>query len=243
LIKNIILHIIAKIPIEWKFAWTRVQGVILLKPGSVERAAQYEFLFKAFKVLKFNGIDGDYAEFGCFSGVTFAFAYHIAKKLDIKTHFWAIDSFCGLPPQQTTADEHQKWVAGTMAIGIDKFHQACKARGLSIRDYSIIEGYYEECLSKLAESDQPVNISLAYVDCDLYSSTKAVLNFLRPRLKHGMIIAFDDYFCWSDTQSAGEKRALLEFLNENENWIFTPYLTFGWHGNSFVVEKNDSTGS
>jgi hypothetical protein len=95
----------------------------------------------------------------------------------------------------------------------------------------------------LAESDQPVNISLAYVDCDLYSSTKAVLNFLRPRLKHGMIIAFDDYFCWSDTQSAGEKRALLEFLNENENWIFTPYLTFGWHGNSFVVEKNDSTGS
>ena len=46
----------------------------------------------------------------------------------------------------------------------------------------------------------PTDIALAYIDCDLYSSTMPVLEFLLPRLKNGMIIAFDDYFCWSATQ-------------------------------------------
>jgi O-methyltransferase len=55
-------------------------------------------------------------------------------------------------------------------------------------------------------------VALACVDCDMYSSTRTVLSFLESRLKHGMIVAFDDYFCWSSTQISGERRAFVEFV-------------------------------
>ena len=55
-------------------------------------------------------------------------------------------------------------------------------------------------------------------------------------MKHGMIIAFDDYFCWSRSQISGERKAMLEFFSKNNRWQLVPYMQFGWHGNSFVVE-------
>ena len=58
---------------------------------------------------------------------------------------------------------------------------------------------------------------MAYIDCNLYSSTVTVLEFLAPRLKHGMIVAFDDYFCWSPTQVSGERFALHEFTRITPN--------------------------
>ena len=102
-------------------------------------------------------------------------------------------------------------------------------------------GFYEDTLPTMAATDEPTNIALAYVDCDLYSSTKAVLRFLEPRLKHGMIVAFDDYFCWSSSQLSGERKALLEVAPGQEKWEWTPYLQFGWHGASFVIEDKSLT--
>jgi hypothetical protein len=67
--------------------------------------------------------------------------------------------------------------------------------------------------------------------------------FLLPRLKHGMIIAFDDYFCWSATQLSGERRAQLEFFSRDPRWELVPFIQFGWHGQSFVVEDRKILGS
>ena len=63
--------------------------------------------------------------------------------------------------------------------------------------------------------------------------------------KHGMIIAFDDYHCWSPTQLSGERRAKLELVSDHEKWHLEPFLKYGWHGHSFVVEDKrllDSIG-
>ena len=81
------------------------------------------------------------------------------------------------------------------------------------------------------------------IDCDLYSSTKTVLEFLMPRLKHGMIIAFDDYFCWSATQISGERKAMMELFSKDCRWEMVPYMQFGWHGNSFVIEDKKISSS
>jgi hypothetical protein len=37
-------------------------------------------------------------------------------------------------------------------------------------------------------------------------------HFQRVVCKHGMIVAFDDYFCCSATQISGERRAFVEFV-------------------------------
>jgi O-methyltransferase len=124
-----------------------------------------------------------------------------------------------------------------MAVTLEQFHAVCAKRGIPRDAYTVVPGFYEETLAAMAPEDEPRNIALAYVDCDLYSSTKTVLEFLRPRLKHGMIVAFDDYFCWSATQAAGERRAMRELAADDERWEWVPYVQYGWHGQSFVVEE------
>ena len=82
-----------------------------------------------------------------------------------------------------------------------------------------------------------MDIALAYIDCDLYSSTMQVLRFLSPRLRHGMILAFDDYYCWSQTAVWGERNACNEFFAGHSRFRLLPYIQFGWNGMSFIVEE------
>jgi O-methyltransferase len=90
----------------------------------------------------------------------------------------------------------------------------------------------------------PADIALAYVDCDLYSSTTTVLEFLRKRLKHGMIIAFDDYYLYSPTAAAGERVALIELARAvRDRFLLLPYVQFGFGGMSFIVEDKALSGS
>jgi hypothetical protein len=52
-----------------------------------------------------------------------------------------------------------------------------------------------------------------------------------------MILAFDDYYCYSSTRPSGERLAFEEFVSRNPRWQFLPYVQFGWHGLSFIVES------
>ena len=207
--------------------------------GYQERLGQQQFFYNAFRALTFNGITGDYLEFGCWGGRTFAMAYTEAVRHGHNAKLCAFDSFQGLPAQAGTEDEQPIWVAGTMAITEGAFHSACAANGIPRSRYAVVPGYYETFLPQLGPSDPPVNVALIYIDCDLYSSTMSVLDFLDPRLKHGAIIAFDDYFCWSENQISGERRAMLEFFSGHARWRLVPYLPFGWHGQSFVIEDKN----
>ncbi|HEX9378549.1 MAG TPA: TylF/MycF/NovP-related O-methyltransferase [Gaiellaceae bacterium] len=206
-----------------------------------ERLYRQEFFSNAFKALRFNGIDGDYAEFGSWGGMTFALAHQEARRRGHPAKLWAFDSFKGLPSPQVEADEHPEWRTGRLSTTLEEFHATCAKNDIPRDAYEVIPGFYENTLSTMSITDEPTNIALAYVDCDLYSSTRAVLRFLEPRLKHGMIVAFDDYFCWSPSQISGERKALLEVTSDEDKWEWTPYVQFGWHGASFVIEDKSLT--
>jgi hypothetical protein len=76
----------------------------------------------------------------------------------------------------------------------------------------------------------------------MYSSTMDALNFLEPRLRHGMVLAFDDYFNFSATRQAGERRAFTEFQQRASQWDFMPYINIGGIGMSFIVQKKQAIG-
>ena len=201
-----------------------------------ERKYRQDFFYNAFKALSFNGIDGDYLEFGCRGAMTFTLAYHEAVRHGHKAVLWAFDSFQGLPAPRDAKDGHPKWTKNAMATALGGFHRLCARQGLPREAYRVVPGFYDDTLPVMTGSEVPQNIALAYIDCDLYSSTRTVLEFLLPRLKHGMIIAFDDYFCWSKDQISGERMAMLELFTHHSQWRLVPYMQFGWHGISFVVE-------
>jgi hypothetical protein len=132
-----------------------------------------------------------------------------------------------------------------MTIEKNEFRKICRENNIPESDYTIVAGYYEESLGKPYSGVLPTNICLAYIDCDMYSSTKTVLAFLLPRLKHGMIIAFDDYYCWSANQVSGERKACADIFRDNKDWALVPFVQFGGGGGgmSFVVEKRALGGT
>ena len=203
-----------------------------------------EFFWDSFVAQQVNGITGDYAEFGCHTGGSFQAAYHAIAKISPERHMWAFDSWQALPDDDPL-DAHPGWRAPGVpdAGGVDNFHAANERHGVDRAQYTTVEGFYKDTLPALGAAGVPTDIALAYVDCDIYSSTVAVLDFLAPRLKQGMIVAFDDYFCWTETGPSGERHALAEFLAEHPEWHFDRYRNIHWSGLAFVVERADALPS
>jgi hypothetical protein len=203
-----------------------------------ERRPQRDFFQRAFSLLTRNGISGDYLEFGVGSGGSFAFACTYARQAGHPARLWAFDSFEGLPSSNDPRDSHPLWQTGNFAAPLERFLDSCATNRIPRNRFEIVKGFYSETLSSHSPHYDrlPRDIAFAYVDCDMYTSTKAVLEFLKPRLKHGMILAFDDYFCLSSNATSGERLAFLEMKSAVPQFHFLPYIQFKTLATSFVVE-------
>jgi hypothetical protein len=137
---------------------------------------------------------GSVVEFGVFKGGTIRY---IAKTLPARD-VHGFDTFEGLP---------NAW-AGT---GHDRgaFHAGGKLPRVpgNVRLY---RGLFEQTLPVWAEQN-PGPIAFVHVDCDLYGSTKTILDVLQARLVPGVVIVFDDYFGYPGWQH-GEHKAFQEFV-------------------------------
>lgn len=201
-----------------------------------EMSERREFFRRAMTALWWNKITGDYAEFGSYGAVTFRLAHDESRQFDYRPKLWAFDSFAGLPDMP---GDHPRWLKGGMAMDQAQFEATLLYHQIPREEVEIIPGFFSETLTPKNPDAAGYcrDIALAYVDCDLYASSVDVMNFLKPRLKHGMIIALDDYHCWWPEGVAGERMAMLELANAvHHDFNFVPFMQFGWHGQSFLVE-------
>jgi O-methyltransferase len=197
------------------------------------------FFWDAFVALEINKISGDYVEFGSYGGNSLSLAYEAISEIGNARHLWAFDSFDSLPEITDPRDERWRNNFGLNQGGVENFYADCDRQGVPRDAYTAVVGYFSDTLPRLGAAGAPADIALVYVDCNMYTSTVSVFEFLAPRLKHGMIIAFDDYFLWTATEVSGERSALDEFLVANPQWHFERYKEVHYAGTSFVVENAD----
>jgi hypothetical protein len=140
-------------------------------------------------------IDGCFTEFGVFKGGTIRF---MAKKL---THrqFHGFDSFEGLP---------EAW--GGFDLGKGAFSVNGNLPKVP-SNVQLHKGFFDASLPvwKAAHAD---NIAFMHIDCDLYSSTKTLLQQLSDRLQTGTVILFDEYFNYPNWENH-EFKAWQEFVS------------------------------
>ena len=197
------------------------------------------FFWDAAVALAVNAISGDYVEFGSWGGNTLRLAHERFTHAGRPRHLWAFDSFQGLPEAADPRDHHPGWYSGGAGQGgVEAFRAMCDDHGVPRSAYTTVVGYYDETLPALGDGG-PTDVALAYLDCNMYSSTVAALDFLSPRLKQGMVLAFDDYWCWSAGDVSGERSAFLEFAAAHPQWHFERFKDVNWGGLSFVVEQAD----
>jgi hypothetical protein len=135
--------------------------------------------------------EGLFLEFGVGGGQTISRIAELSK-----AHVFGFDSFEGLPEPWRTG-----YPKGYFSGAIPRVPSKV----------SVIKGWFSETLPKfIQEHNEPV--AFLHVDCDLYSSTKCIFDFLHPRIGPGCVIVFDEYFNYPGWQNH-EHKAFMEFIN------------------------------
>lgn len=200
-----------------------------------------EILKKAMIFTYSSKIEGDYLEFGCYQGHSFAAAFHFAKKWYLKAmNFFAFDSFQGLPETSIIEQQYGVLEKGDFACDLNDFKKRLYKKGVDLNKVTTISGFYEDTLNQTTK--EKLNIKKAaiiYIDCDLYQSTASALNFITDYIQDGTIMIFDDWFLFRGRPDQGEQKAFNEWLKTNPNFYTTEFHKFGWGGNSFIIHRND----
>ena len=130
---------------------------------------------------------------------------------DQKINLDGFDSFYGLPKVESIDNPKNKKIikkGDFNSIGaLDKLNNFLK----KYKSGKLIKGLFEEKIDIFLEENPHITFSLIHIDCDIYSSTKLILNKVVDRLNVGGIILFDEIF---HKDFPGETYAFLEFYQK-----------------------------
>lgn len=208
----------------------------LLSYSPVER-----MLKTAMKYVEQSSLQGDYLEFGVFEGHAFSMAFHLAQAYGLNSmKFYAFDSFQGLPAiEGVDADGFKHFKEGSFQCKLPKFTDNLSKKRVDLSKVTITPGWYDEVLnSETKRTLQTKQAAVIYIDCDLYESTLAVLDFITDYVQEGTVLMFDDWFCFRGNPQRGEQRAFREWLARNPSITAVEYHKFDWQGNSFLLQRS-----
>lgn len=210
---------------------TAYKRLKLLFANAVGRADLYGHLAlsveTALSVHKKRNRPLTYYEFGTGSGNTLERALDALKKFKGGRAF-LFDSFEGLPAMQHKSDASPLWKQGDFSFSQNYISRIVKKSGFDSENVRFIKGFYETSLT-LELQKELANSPPAFVtiDVDYYSSTKIVLDFLKPILASGCIIFFDDLWAFDGHPEYGQLKALNEFNLSNSDGQLVPHQVLG----------------
>jgi hypothetical protein len=152
------------------------------------RYALWEYILKTQRIAERDGL---ICEFGVAKGKSINV---LAEKLNGKK-LYGFDSFQGLPETW-----RGNYPAGTFKTALPAVRE----------NVELIPGWFNETLPGFLET-HPEPALLLHLDADLYSSTKIILELMRPRLVPGTVLVFDEFFNYPGWLE-GEYKAFNEFV-------------------------------
>ncbi len=188
-------------------------------------------------VKKTNEI-GDYLEFGVFNGASLSSMYLTAKKLGLSSiKCYGFDSFEGLPPGAEKEDDGT-WEKGFYSCSYEQLEICLRQKDIDPNDITWIKGWYQTTLNEETKNKIGLKkIGVVFIDCDTYSSSKAVLDFIGPLLTEPAILCFDDWKLYDlDVKGLGEYKSFNEFLDNHPGLKATEIPSYNRKSKSFLVE-------
>ena len=234
--------------------------------STIERSLRPIYLAADFVCSEY--VPGDYLEFGVFRGASFVTAYNAITSAvkdwgsqhraylaytDVQRaeqaytqvtendiRFFAFDSFDGLPEPVGIDKLEPRYSKGRYDCSEDEFKTILRSRGVDLSQVITVPGFYEDSLTPAVKSQHQMKAAtIVMVDCDLYESTKIVLEFITSLVVEGTVIIFDDWFNFKANPGLGEQRACREWLESNPDLRLTPFARWGMSQQAFIVHKVD----
>ena len=159
------------------------------------------------------------------------------------TRIYAFDSFQGI--QGVSKSEITgPYKEGGYSASYAEFINNLRSNNIAENQIEVIPGFFKETLTENFYAKYFLHDSIAAVvniDCDIYEPAKLALNFVKPMLKQGSIVLFDDWYSYALDPNKGEVLALREFLAENTKMQFMFWKDYGPVGRAFIVSISTST--
>jgi hypothetical protein len=180
---------------------------------------------------------GDYLEFGVFNGSSIGSMYLTCKELGInKTKIYGFDGFQGLPKIAENEDDGV-WKKGFYACSFEKMQECLNRRDVDPSQINWVKGWYSDTLNEKTIVKYGIKkIGIVFIDCDTYSSSKTVLDFIGPLIKETAILCFDDWKLNDlDLKGMGEYQSFNEFLEKNSNFAIKEIKSYNRKSRSFLI--------
>lgn len=211
-----------------------------LDPALVHNLEKYHALKKAHYLSVLEKVEGDYLEFGVFTGSSFCHSIRCCRKLlrldpgIAQTTFWGFDSFSGFGPLKRD-DVHPFYSDENFITSLPKVERRARrcARGLAFR---LVPGLFAESLRGSARRMGIEKARVVFIDSDTGASARLALAFCAPVLQQGAFILLDDYFSYRARADRGVRRAFREFLDES-GIECRRVFDYGMGGRAFAVSR------
>ena len=215
-----------------------IPSVIISKinPAIFHNIGKYLAIKKAFYLSSIEEIEGDYFEFGVFTGSSFCHAVRCAKaneRFDDKLnemHFFGFDSFEGFG-KLPESDQHRFYTDINFATNYERVCLRVKSVVDESR-FTLLKGYFEETL--IGDSSRKSRI--IFIDSDTYSSATLALNYLYSSFQEGTILILDDYFSYKGSKEKGVAGAVSGFCLKN-NIEMRQISSYGMGGVIMIINK------
>jgi hypothetical protein len=175
-----------------------------MKPIPKLLGSGHTLLKKAYEAISLQ--NGLILEFGVRHGTSIRQLASLTSK-----PIYGFDSFEGLPE-----DWHQE----------SKEVYSTRAKIPEVTTHvTLIPGWFDKTLPLFLEKHQE-NVALINIDCDIYSSTKTVLDLLRAHIKKGTIIIFDEYIgnlYWEEDEHKAFMESVTQYQWKYEHLCYSAY--------------------
>ena len=211
-----------------------------ISPYLENTISKYLAIKKALYITAHEQINGNYLEFGVFTGSSFNYAIKVNKKIETifgksNCEFIGFDSFKGFG-EVKKEDIHPGFKDNIFSVNERKVIKNINkiAKGEKIK---LIKGFYQETIKYKTTIDLgiPNKSRVVMIDCDLKESTELALKFIKPSLQEGTILIFDDFLDFKGSMEKGECGAFENFKRENPNILFRRAFDYGYRGRAFIV--------
>jgi len=209
-----------------------------INPAIIHNVEKYMIIKKVHYLSAIEDIEGDYLEFGVFSGSSFCHSIRCCTKLWSlnpkiqNTKFYGFDSFAGFG-ELHEGDIHPFYNDENFATSYSSVYKRALRLAPDWR-FKLIPGFFKDSLNGGAAQLGIQKSRIIFVDSDTYSSANEALSFCIPTIQEGTFILLDDYYSYKGSESKGVARAFSEFVSKSQVKV-RQLFTYGMGGVVFVV--------
>ena len=177
------------------------------------RQLRFDSLQQTIQTVLKKNIPGDFAECGCWKGLSTYLTCHYIKEFGGGRNFHIFDSFEGGLSDKNEQDKNLRYELTEEQIKKEKLHFSSTEEHLhhALKDhdnYTLYKGWIPERFEEVSDK----TYAFVNIDVDLYAPTKDSIDFFFPRLSPGGVLVCDDY---NMSLFPGAKQAIDEFLENN----------------------------